>query len=666
MIDENPTREIDAYAIFQITPDGIIKTWNEGVLRIKGWDAASFIGQHLRLVFTEEDVAAGRPEEEMEEAAANGHYETESWRARADGGRYWAHIVLTALHDEAGELTGFVKVTQDTTVKKKAEDRLRRNLDNYRHLVEQVEDYAIFLISPGGHVVTWNKGTEKIKGYKAEEFIGLPFRTLFTEEDAKAGRPEWEMQFAAEHGRYEGEAWRQRKDGSRFWANIVLTALYGEEGELIGYSKVTRDDSERKRTDEVLRLAKDAADEANRAKSAFLTNMSHEIRTPLGSILGFTQLLLQADDLRPELSRYASAVLRNGKQLEILVNELLDLSKVEAGCLQVERLDVPLVDFLQELAVTFHQLAQKKDLRFELFSISAVPASIQTDPTRLRQILLNVVGNAIKFTETGSVTLKVEFASSTRRGLEEQLILVVADTGIGMTPAEQDKLFQAFRQADVSTARRFGGTGLGLLLARSLARALGGDIALVTSEPGKGTVFRITVGIGTMDDVPLLADLAGAMPRIVRPEIVGPAAGRLDGLKVLLAEDMPDNQLLISSILSKVGAEIEVAADGDEAILKALLGEHDLILMDLQMPKRDGNDAMLQLRKKGYDKPIIALTAHAMNDERERGLASGFNDYLTKPINASALIKTVADLAARSRDMVTKQVLAAAGTKAPE
>ncbi|MDQ3233221.1 MAG: PAS domain S-box protein, partial [Pseudobdellovibrionaceae bacterium] len=597
-----------------------------------------------------------RPEWEMSQAAKHGHYQGEGWRRRSDGSRFWAYVVLTAIYDGNGQLTGFIKVTQDITDKKKEDDRLRQRLDSYHHLVEEVEDYAIFMVSVDGHIMTWNKGTRKVKGYEAEEFIGQPFRMLFTDEDVKAGRPEWEMQFAAEHGRFEGEAWRQRKDGSRFWADVVLTALHGDDDELIGYTKVTRDMSERKRTEEVTRLARKAAEEANSAKSTFLANMSHEIRTPLGAILGFTELALGAESLPPEIAGYASAIMRSGKQLEILINDILDLSKIEAGFLQVERISVKLIEFLQDVGVILRQLAQQKKLRFELFSTTALPQMIKTDANRLRQILLNVVGNAIKFTEAGSVTLKVEFAPSTHRDVEDQIIFAIVDTGIGMTLAEEELLFEKFKQADASIARWFGGTGLGLALARSLAQALGGDIVLVESVPGKGSIFRITTAVGTMNDVTLLQDLSGSLPPIIRPDIVGPGGGRLDGLKVLLAEDAPDNQYLITSILGKAGAEIDVAVDGEEAILKALLGEYDLVLMDIQMPKCDGSDAMRQLRGKGYGKPIVALTAHAMNNERDRGLASGFNDYLTKPINSSALIKTVADLALRSRDMIAKQV----------
>ncbi|MDQ3230517.1 MAG: PAS domain S-box protein [Pseudobdellovibrionaceae bacterium] len=657
---------IATYAIFQMSPDGTITTWNEGVKQVKGYEASSFIGHHFSIVFTDEDVKIGRPEWEMKQAATHSRFQGEGWRRHADGSRYWAQIVLTALYDETGTLSGFIKVTQDNTAKKKETDLLRRNLDNYHHIVEQVEDYAIFMISPDGYIMTWNKGTQKIKGFKAEDFIGQHFQILFTEEDIKAGRPDWEMQFARKHGRFESEAWRVRKDGSRFWASAVLTAIHGDDNELIGYTKVTRDASERKRSDEATRLARQSADEANDAKSTFLANMGHEIRTPLGVILGFTDLVLGTEGLSPEIAGYMSAILRNGRQLEILINEILDLSKVEAGCLQVEQLDVNLTNFLQDLGVTFRQLAQKKELRFELVSISALPHMIKTDANRLRQILLNVVGNAIKFTETGSVTLKVEFASTTHRDVEDQLVFVVTDTGIGMTLADQDLLFQKFKQADASIVRRFGGTGLGLALAKSLTRALGGDIALVQSRPGMGSVFRITVNVGHMKEVSLLQDPGGSLSQIIRPVVASPATGRLDGLKVLLAEDAPDNQFLISSILGKAGAEIDVASNGDEVILKALHGEHDLILMDLQMPKRDGNDAMQQLRSQGYKKPIVALTAHAMKDECDRGIASGFNDYLTKPINSLVLINTIGDLTARSRYLISKQALKATELTARE
>jgi PAS domain S-box-containing protein len=632
------------YAIFFVDPQGVIRSWNEGTLKIKGYRREEFIGQPFSMLFTPEDQAAGRPAEELRAAAEDGHYTGEGWRVRKDGSRFWANVVLTAVRDAGGNLTGFTKVTRDLTQRRTEEEELRMSESSYRHLVQEIDEYAIFRVGRDGHIMSWNKGVEAIKGYRAEEFIGQPFRTLFVPEDVAAGRPEWELEFAKRHARYEGEGWRQRKNGSRFWANIVLTALKNEDGEFIGWVKVTRDMSNRKKAEDQLLRAKAEADEANRMKTQFLANVSHEIRTPLGAIIGFSELLQRKDPPAATRMEYATAIHRNGQILAKLINEILDLSKVEAGKLEIEAIEFDLPQLIQEMNSTFSKLAKQRGLKYVSICKTALPQKVVSDPIRVRQILMNLVGNALKFTEKGHVTLEIDELNSGDKEVPDVLIFTVVDSGIGIPEEARHKLFQEFSQADASTTRKYGGTGLGLTLARKIAKAMGGGVELVSSTPGVVSRFQFQFPVNVRREEQTLKDPAEKLPALAGAEVPEVPERHLAGVRVLVAEDVPDNQLLLKNILEENGASFEMVASGKEAMERALAGNYNVVLMDLQMPIMDGATATRRLREMGYARPIVALSAHAMAAEKEKALRAGFDDYLTKPINQMALVKTIQTL----------------------
>ncbi|MFQ5589817.1 MAG: response regulator [Phycisphaerae bacterium] len=388
-----------------------------------------------------------------------------------------------------------------------------------------------------------------------------------------------------------------------------------------------------------------AAEEATLAKSAFLANMSHEIRTPMTAILGF------ADDLaecvtEPEQLKAVATIRKNGEHLLGIINDILDLSKIEAGGLIVERITCSPCRIIAEAVSIIKVSADRRGLTFGVEYVRQIPETIQTDPPRLRQILVNLLGNAIKFTERGGVRLIVCLVEDDN---EPRLQLDVVDTGIGMTKEQAAKLFQPFTQADMSTTRRFGGTGLGLTISKRFAVMLGGDVALVSTEPDVGTHFRITVATGPLDGVKMLDDplAVTAIPRDVK-EGAPPtsSAQALQGCRVLLAEDSPDTQLLISLLLKKAGAAVTACENGREAVDAALAtrdagNAFDVILMDMQMPVMGGYEATRLLREKGYCRPIIALTAHAMEGDREKCINAGCDDYATKPIDRKRLVETI-------------------------
>ena len=396
---------------------------------------------------------------------------------------------------------------------------------------------------------------------------------------------------------------------------------------------------------EIIQQQKDLAEAANDAKSRFLANMSHEIRTPLTAILGFAENLLEPqEDLERRWA--AETILRNGEHLLRVINDILDLSKIEAGRLDVELLSVSPTSLVADVLATLKPRADAKELPLRLTYSSLMPNQVLTDPTRLRQILINLLGNAIKFTSTGFVELQVECHRERSHHEPSELRFTILDTGIGLTPEQIEKLFQPFMQADNSTTRRFGGTGLGLTISRRLAQLLGGDVT-VTSELNRGSHFTLTVQAGSLAVTswsdPRRMSLSSSRATSV---LAASEAVRLSG-RILLAEDSLDNQQLISTVLRRAGATVTLAQNGEEAVTIAWTEfrrnqPFDVVLMDMQMPVLDGYSATEKLRTMGYREPIIALTANAMRGDRQLCLDAGCDDYAVKPIERANLLRTIA------------------------
>lgn len=415
--------------------------------------------------------------------------------------------------------------------------------------------------------------------------------------------------------------------------------------------KLLNEDLESKVAARTLELseAKLNAENANHAKSEFLANMSHEIRTPLGAVMGFADLVANDEITFSEKQNYVAAIKRNGELLSNIISDILDLSKIEVGKLKIECFDVLLDDILSDSKTLLNLIAGEKGISLDFAMEEPLPKKINTDPLRLRQILLNIVGNSIKFTEQGSVVVTIRQVP--RPGQHPQLAFAVRDTGIGISKEQTTKLFKSFSQADNSLVRKFGGTGLGLVLSKRLATLLGGDVVLTESEIGRGSVFTVTIDPGPFQ----VSEF-----REVRSRDRGPAHPHggtkisLENVSILIVDDSVDNQYLIGKILSLAGAKIDTAINGKIALEKAGAEKYDIFILDLQMPVMDGYETAIQLRKMGTEKPIIALTAYALKEVRQRCLDSGFDDFITKPINRGLLIEKISHYSKPGRPIISE------------
>lgn len=432
-----------------------------------------------------------------------------------------------------------------------------------------------------------------------------------------------------------------RRDGGTRWVHATGKTICDESGAVVRLAGVAEDVTEARTMAEELRSAREQADAANRTKSEFLANMSHEIRTPLTAILGYADLL--AEDASRALSAeqrnsYLAAMRRSGEHLLALLNEILDLSRVEAGRLEVDRAPTDIGQTLADVAALTKVRAAERGLEFELVYETPLPPAVITDPLRVRQILVNLLGNATKFTEQGLVRLVARY-----RWDAGMLEFDVVDTGIGIDPQRIATLFEPFQQGDASTARRHGGVGLGLAISRRLAELLGGELVLLDSSPEFGTEFRVRIPAAVSQATD--AQSGESTGPAVRSQLAE-AADALSGLRILYADDGADNQKLTRVLLERAGATVHTVSNGSEAVEAALGAQasgapFDAVLMDMQMPVMDGYEATNTLRTRGFRGPVIAFTAHAMASDRARCLAAGCDEYITKPIDRTALIEAL-------------------------
>jgi PAS domain S-box-containing protein len=648
-------QQVSDYAIFILDLGGHIISWNDGAELIKGYDPHEILGKHFSIFYTPDDLAGGKPDYELRMARERGHNVDESWRVRKDGSRFWANETMGTLRNRAGELIGYTKITRDLSERKRMEDALRRSEERYRTVVEGVEDYAIFSMDVHHRVTNWNKAATAIMGYTHEEIVGRSSDIIFTAEDRAQNAAQKERQKADVVGRSEDERWHLRKDGTRFWASGVLTAIRDETGQVNGYFKVLRDHTERKRLEDEKssllareQAARETAEVAMRLRDEFLAVVSHELRTPLSAILLWAHILRSQNLPDNERVEAAEVIEKSAKAQQTLIEDLLDVSRILSGNLRLALKSTELTVAVRAAIDLLRPAADAKSVRLEaLLDPNAGTARI--DPVRIQQVVGNLVGNAVKFTDAGGLVQVFLERAKTDSGEDANEVQVrVTDTGRGISAEFLPFVFDRFRQADASTTRRDGGLGLGLSIVKQLVELHGGTIRAQSPGPGKGATFTMRL--------PMLAapELASASQPGVNHDAGMPA---MQGVQVLLVEDEQNTRRAAAWVLEQAGAQVTAVGSAEEAF-RALSAStngraHHVLVSDIGMPGEDGYTLIRRVREmeaslRREQIPAAALTAYAGEEERTKALTAGFQMYLRKPIDFDELVRSVARLAGKA------------------
>jgi len=601
------------YAIFILDPRGRVSTWNPGAERIKGYKASEIIGQHFSKFYPRAEADSGKCDLELEVATREGRFEEQGWRIRKDGTRFWANVTITALRSPEGTLVGFAKVTQDLTERKEAEEESRR----FRLLVESVKDYAIFILDPEGRVSTWNQGAERIKGYKASEIVGQHFSKFYPRADVDSGKCERELEVATCEGRFEEEGWRLRKDGTRFWANVTITALRNPEGVLVGFAKVTQDLTERRAAeDERVRLAQSEA--AERRNQEFLAIMGHEMRNPLSPMVTAVHLI----QLRGgrNCDREIAVLGRQLGHMTRLVDDILDASRFLRDEVRLVRKVTEIGDVLANAVDVAAPLLEEKRHRLEI-KVPKGGLLVDMDRERMTQVFGNMLNNAAKYTDKGGIITISAAAAGDR------VTVTIEDNGIGIASELLPKVFELFTQAEQGIDRRQGGLGIGLAVAKRLIVAHGGDVVAESRGPGRGSRFIVRLprvpGTAEIEETP--------QPRRIIP---GAPSHR-----VLVVDDNSDGAEMLSIWLRELGHDVRIALDGTEALELARGFSPALVFLDIGLPGLSGYEVIERIRQipSCAKVPVVAVTGYARESDRARTLEAGFSAHMAKPINVSRL-----------------------------
>jgi PAS domain S-box-containing protein len=597
------------YAIYMLDPEGYVASWNPGARRFKGYEADEIIGQHFSRFFGEEDRAAGLPQKALETAAREGRFEAEGWRYRKDGTRFWANAVLDPIRAEDGRLIGFAKITRDISDKKAAQEALAESEQRFRMLVQGVRDYAIYMIDPEGRVSNWNSGAEAIKGYRAAEIVGEHFSRFYTEEDRARGEPAFALQTALREGKYEREAVRLRKDGTPFWAHVVIDPIYDDDGKHIGFAKITRDITERRAGQRELEEAREALFQSQKlqALGELTGGIAHDFNNLMTVIRGSAELLLRRDLAADKRRRYLDAIIETADRASTLTSHLLAFSRRQALRPEAIDLNVRLDAFGEVLGRTLGSR-----YRVEL-DLDPALWPVEVDSTQLETALLNAAFNARDAMPEGG-TLVIATGNRPCEG-QDCVCIALCDTGEGMAEEVAARAFEPF-----FTTKAVGkGTGLGLSQIHGFAAQSGGR-AEIESRPGAGTVLRIL--LPRSDKLPSARGEGGA----------GLAAG--GGKCVLLVEDNSQVREFADCLLGDLGYRV-IAAESAEAALQILASETvDLVFTDVVMPGRSGVDLAKAVRERFPGLPVLLATGYS--DEVLGGAARGF-EVLRKPYGAETL-----------------------------
>ena len=594
------------YAIFLLDREGNVATWNAGAERIKGYRAEEILGQHFSRFYPPEAIERRWPQQELELAAARGRFEDEGWRLRKDGSRFWASVVITALRDESGELRGYGKITRDLSERRRQDESLRQSEERFRLLLDSVKDYAIFMLDADGRVVSWNPGAERIKGYTAAEVIGQHLSLFYPEEARRRRWPEQQLAAARVQGRAEDESLRVRKDGSTFWAHVVITPVRDATGALRGYAKVVRDLTDRKRIE--------ALEKAERQTNEFLAMLAHELRNPLAPISNALRLLARKPTSDPAELWVRDVLQRQTGQMTRLVDDLLDVSRITRAAVVLDRKPVDLRSIVRNAADASRQWFEERGHELAI-SLPEERLMAEADEVRLNQVVQNLLHNAAKYTpQGGRISL-----SAAREG--DEAVIRVRDSGVGMTPELLSSAFDLFRQGSQGLERSQGGLGVGLTLVQRLVTLHGGSVRARSEGEGRGSEFAVRL--------PLREE-----PAIVREARADPAPSAGPPRRILVVDDNQDAAQSLRLLLEADGHEVRVAGDGAAGLALAREYRPQIALLDIGLPKMDGYEIARRIRAdEGLrDTVLVAVTGYGQMHDRARASACGFHHHLVKPV----------------------------------
>ncbi|QRM28335.1 PAS domain-containing sensor histidine kinase [Microvirga sp. VF16] len=621
------------YAIYMLDPQGVVASWNPGAKRFKGYTEEEIIGQHFSRFYTDEDRQTDLPRRALETAVREGKFEQEGWRVRKDGTRMWAHVVIDPIRDDHGHLIGFAKVTRDITERKEAQEELRRSEERFRLLVQGVTDYAIYMLDPEGHVTNWNSGAQRLKGYREHEIVGQHFSTFYTPEDREAGLPQHALETAAREGRFEKEGWRVRKDGSRFFAHVIIDAIRNEQGHLIGFAKVTRDITERKQAQEELEKARIEAHQSQKlaAIAQLASGIAHDFNNLLTVVMGNLDMLKRAkEERRPRLIDNALQAVEQARKLtgrllafsrrQTLVPEPVDLKGMIAG----------MDDMLTQ--------SLRGDIRLE-FDLAERVWPVEVDPTQLQIALINLAVNARDaMPKGGTFRVKTENIVLRSGQMREAVAISLTDTGVGIPEEALSQVFEPF-----FTTKEVGeGTGLGLAQVYGFTQQSGGTVD-IRSEVGRGTT--VTLYLPKAKDPVKKPDENADTPAIEsRP------------LRILLVEDNPQVADVAVALLTEHGHAITHASTADEALAR-LHAEpaFDLVFSDMVMPgDLDGLDLAHRIQAKWPALPVLLATGYsaAANRATEEGYT-----LLIKPYPPDVLLTAIREITSVDHPAGTSNVI---------
>jgi PAS domain S-box-containing protein len=588
---------ITDYAIYMLDPGGRVTSWNTGAQRFKGYEPQDILGKHFSRFYTDEDRAAGVPERALRTAVTEGRFEAEGWRVRKDGTRFWAHVVIDSIRSEAGELVGFAKITRDLTERKAAEDALHRSEQQFALLVQGVTDYAIYMLDPSGRVTNWNAGAQRIKGYLPHEIIGEHFSRFYTEEERAKGVPDQALKAAVEEGRFERESWRVRKDGSRFWAHVVIDPIRNDDGEVIGFAKVTRDITEKMETQRALDQAREALFQSQKldAIGQLTGGIAHDFNNLLMAVLGSLELVRKRLPHDPRITPLIDNAIQGADRGAVLTQRMLAFARKQE--LAMAAVDLPtLVRGMTGLLQRSLGPTVQIETRFPL----SLPA-LHTDPAQLETVLLNLTVNARDAMPDGgtiSIEAKSEVigeGSGSTLAPGAYIRLSVSDTGQGMDAETLGRATEPFY-----TTKGVGkGTGLGLSMVHGLAEQSGGRLN-IRSRVGEGTVVELWLPQAQP------ADLAQAIPAEADAEIENGAP-----LVILAVDD--DSLVLINTVamLEDLGHQVFPAASAKDALATLRRQTVDLVITDYAMPQMTGLQLAEAIKAVHADLPVILATGYA-------------------------------------------------------